>query len=303
MSILSNSTLADIENSLAKKNQYLSMINELVGAGRQYTIGDWTPIKAMIQDGTAHVKFPIGTQFLSTYTDTSGTAYALPWDLVSFEDVELADGTTKKGMVLQAHYATVESIQFDAPEPSNPDANIKTKGYNRYSQSAVRQWLNSEELKNNWWTAQSEYDVAPSQLASINGFLHGLDSTFKSGITAVKHNIACNTVTDAGVTDTICDKIFIPSVEEMYGSPQAVGVEGEYFHYWKDATELTAPSNSANNGRIIYALNAKTSAQYCWLRSASRGLSYNAWLVYTSGNLGGTDASGSIRCAPACVIA
>lgn len=302
MAILTNSTLVQIADAMEERNRYLSMISEVVGSGRQYRIGDWTPVKAMIQAGTAQTKFTLGTQFLSTYTATNGQTYEMPWDVVHYGDVTLADGTTKKGMFLQSHYATLESVPFDAKEPSNPDSNIKQYGYNRWSQSAIRQWLNSEALAGAWWSAQSEYDVAPSQLSSCNGFLHGLDSVFAGAITAVKQNTATNTITDGGVTDVTCDKIFLPSVEQMYGVPQLAGAEGEFFHYWRDATELSAPSNNANDGRIIYALENHNSAQYCRLRSAYRGYSYDAWYVSTAGYLNSYHANSAYRCAPACVI-
>ena len=113
---------------------------------------------------------------------------------------------------------------------------------------------------------------------------------------------SCNTVTDGGVTDITYDRFFLPSIEEMYGVPQIADVEGPYFPYWKTKTGWEAPNNAAISGRIIYALENQSSAQYCRLRSASRGNSYNAWYVNTTGNLSFGSASSASRCAPACVI-
>ena len=175
-------------------------------------------------------------------------------------------------------------------------------GYNRYLYCAQRQWLNSAAGVGEWWTAQHLGDIAPSQLNTYRGFMAGLDEDFLAVINPIKIQVAANTVTDGGVTDTMYDRFFLPSIEEMYGAPQASGIEGSYFPYWKDKTGLSTPSNAANNGRIIYALENQSSAQYCRLRSANRGISYSAWYVYAPGSLSYTSAHNAYRCAPACVI-
>lgn len=59
-------------------------------------------------------------------------------------------------------------------------------GYNRWSQSAIRQWLNSKESAGNWWTSQNDYDRAPDQLATKDGFMKGFDEEFLSCIQAIK---------------------------------------------------------------------------------------------------------------------
>ena len=83
--------------------------------------------------------------------------------------------------------------------------------------------------------------------------------------------------------------------------PQLAGAEGEYFEYWKQKTGLDAPTNNANNGRIITGLE-KGTARDCRLRSANRGAVYDAWIVSTTGALYSSYASNAYRCAPACVI-
>lgn len=182
------------------------------------------------------------------------------------------------------------------------NVDVLKNGYNRYLYSAQRQWLNSDALAGEWWKSQHLGDVAPNQATQINGFLHGLDADFLAVINPVKIQVATNTVTDGGVTDTMYDRFFLPSVEEMYGAPQDAGVEGEFFPYWKDKTGLAAPGNAANSGRIIHGLENHNSAQYVRLRSANRGYAYYAWHVYTTGNLNYYIASTAYRSAPACAI-
>nr|MCR4805071.1 DUF6273 domain-containing protein [Clostridia bacterium] len=123
----------------------------------------------------------------------------------------------------------------------------------------------------------------------------------------VRVETATNTVTDEGVTDTTYDTFFLPSLEQMYGVPQAAGVEGEYWEYWKEETGLDAPSNGSaqdpNDARKIPPVtNFHANPVYCRLRSAYRSYSTNAWYVYTGGYLYNRYANYVSRCQPACVI-
>ena len=180
-------------------------------------------------------------------------------------------------------------------------------GYNRYRDSAQRQWLNSAAPAGEWWESTHLGDKAPSQLASRAGFVAGLDADFVSVVSPVRVQVATNTVTDSGVTDVMYDKFFLQSLEELYGVPQAPGVEGEYFPYWKEITGLDAPSNGSgsntNPARQIRRINNPTgSAANVRLRSAYRGASNAVWIVNSSGYLSSSYASSSYAALPACVI-
>lgn len=180
-------------------------------------------------------------------------------------------------------------------------------GYNRWSQSGIRQWLNSKAAAGSWWTPQNDFDRAPNELASQRGFMAGFSDEFLSILGKVKVTTALNTV-EGHATDRedTYDTFFLPSLEQMYGTPQLAGAEGEYWEYWKRALGLASPSGtgSANihEAYKTYAINAKTSAQSVRLRSAHRGSAYGTWLVYSTGYLHSSTANGSGRCAPACVI-
>lgn len=183
-------------------------------------------------------------------------------------------------------------------------------GYNRWRDSAYRQWLNSDAAKNaNWWTEQHEGDKAPTTTYTNKpGWLYGFEKRWLDVIKPVKVQTAANTVTDGGVTDVTYDRFFLPSLEQMYGSPQAAGVEGEYWEYWKEETGLEAPSNGSssdtNDSRKIPSVvnYPKGSAVYCRLRSAYRGYGSAVWNVNTAGYLYGGNANNSYRGLPACVI-
>lgn len=180
-------------------------------------------------------------------------------------------------------------------------------GYNRWAQSAIRQWLNSDKAAGAWWVPQHDYDRPPDQLATKAGFLSGFEDDFLKALTPVKVVTALNTVTDAaaGTTETTYDKIFLPSVEQMYCQPQLAGQEGDYWEYWRRALGRTSPAErypTIYPEYITYAVDAKSSAQYVRLRSADRGYGSSTWCVVASGYVSGHTASHAYRCAPACVI-
>lgn len=180
-------------------------------------------------------------------------------------------------------------------------------GYHRWSQSGIRQWLNSKAAVGQWWTPQNDFDRAPNELATQRGFMAGFSEEFLHILGKVKVTTALNTYEDFETDrEDTYDTFFLPSLEQMYGTPQLAGAEGEYWEYWKRALGLSSPSGtgSANihEAYKIYAINAKTSAQYVRLRSASRG-SFTTWHVHSTGYLGSYgNPSYAGRCAPACVI-
>ena len=180
-------------------------------------------------------------------------------------------------------------------------------GYNRWSQSAIRQQMNSDAAAGSWFTPQNPYDRRPDQLASLRGMKAGFDEGFLNILKPVKVTTALNTVTDdqIGASEDTFDMFFLASLEQEYIQPQASGVEGQYWEYWKRRLGLTNPQPTGQPfpAHIRYAYNAKTSAQHCRLRSANRGSASNPWYVYTSGAAAnGYNATYAYRAVPACVI-
>ena len=181
-------------------------------------------------------------------------------------------------------------------------------GYNRWSQSANRQFYNSNAAAGAWWTPQNPYDRAPEQLASVQGFMKGFDEEFLNIIKPVKVTTALNTVsdTDLGTSENTYDTFFLPSLEQEYIVPQLAGVEGDFWPYWKERLGLTSPQEQGTAGtnprHIRYAYNAKTSAQFCRLRSAFRGGARSAWHVNATGYASYDTATSAYRGCPACVI-
>lgn len=198
------------------------------------------------------------------------------------------------------------STKFGAPGMTNLQS--AAYGYNRWSHSANRQFYNSAADIGAWWTPQHDSDRPPQQLATMKGFMAGFDEAFLNIVRPIKVTTALNNTSDSqiGTSEDTYDTFFLPSLEQEYIVPQLSMVEGTYWGYWKERLGLTSPQSTetanANARHIRYAFNAKTSARYCRLRSASRSYAYYAWNVSSTGAAYSYAATYAHRGCPACVI-
>ena len=175
-------------------------------------------------------------------------------------------------------------------------------GDNRYATSAIRQYLNSDKPKGEWWTAQTKWDIAPDQLSQIDGYLCGMDPELRAVLKPVKVVTYCNTVTATGqkqVKDITYDKVTLISLEQMYIEPQAAG-EGEAHEYYKELNGTAKKFQWWQTYEILktFAVENPTSPQRVRLRSASRYGACSAWYVDSSGYVNGGYASSAYRPAP-----
>ena len=182
-------------------------------------------------------------------------------------------------------------------------------GYNRWSKSAIRQWLNSDAAAGAWWRPQTVWDMAPSKAATERGFLAGFTDDFKHVLHETKIKTALNTSdkTKEGIGyEYTYDKLFLPCLEEMYINPQATGDDKEA-DFWEYYHELNGTATKYAQGGtypelIKYDLTNHSTARYQRLRSAFRGYSHCAWYVGSSGLVSNYGAVGALPCAPACII-
>lgn len=246
---------------------------------------------------------PVGGQLVGFYAMPDRTAaqwtvssYSSPTSTEAIEIVSVAAGSagTSLGSFTPAGDASINSLHRLA------------YGYNRWSQSGLRQWLNSKAAAGAWWSSQNKFDRAPEQHATKPGFMSGFDEEFLKCVQPIKVVTALNTVTDGGEgeTETTYDTFFIPSLEQMYINPQLEG-EGATWEYWKRASGLTSKMERYKTYPQIrtYAIENHTSPLYVRLRSAYRGLGCLTWSVNSSGYVYyHSTAVTALRCAPACVI-
>lgn len=175
-------------------------------------------------------------------------------------------------------------------------------GDNRYATSAIRQYLNSDKPKGEWWAAQTKWDIAPDQLNQIDGYLCGMDPELLAVLKPVKVVTYCNTVTATGqkqVKDITYDKVTLISLEQMYINPQIAG-EGEAHEYYKELNGTSTKFQQWQTYEILktFAVENHTSPQTVRLRSAHRYGASTTWNVYSSGHVNGYYASNAFRPAP-----
>ena len=157
-------------------------------------------------------------------------------------------------------------------------------GWNRWKTSALRQYLNSNKPKGQWWTPQDQWDICPDQLASKDGFLCGMPEEMLNCLKKVKVVTYTNTVNDEGAEDITYDYVTLPSLSQMFIKPQTSG-EGDVHTYWKRRSGRTTPCEWYTNypNMVEYSIANKTSPQSVRLRSANQGYACYTWNVHTSG--------------------
>lgn len=182
-------------------------------------------------------------------------------------------------------------------------------GSNRWSHSAMRQWLNSAAGIGGWWTPQSNYDRPPEQLANVPGFLSGYGDDFLEILSPSKVTTALNTVSDSsiGQYEDTYDKVFLPSLEEVFANTQLAGVEGTAWELYKRLVGRTTPApwyspNFFDAYKMRGIENRTGSTQNVRLRSAGRGSAYYTWYMYSTGYISYNSAYNANRGLPALEI-
>lgn len=245
--------------------------------------------------------------------------------------------TTKFGLIMRTYggYAQsdglINSYTASAPQDTQPsdatylgevwgddvgygklnDPEACYYGSNVWAYSDLRQWLNGDGT--DWWEKLTRYNIKPTVASSLQGFLTGLDDKLKSMLKFVKVVTVGNNVQYQNQQFVTYDKIFLHSFNQSnittdYGSQ--FDNEGKRWDYYKQLAQ--GVSNLDSLGRfkiwntypvlIRYAINAPTSAQHVFSRSAYLGNARNVYSVNPSGYCGSTHAGNGSRCLPACVI-
>ena len=228
---------------------------------------------------------PVGGQvFVSAW---SGDAY-VPTTITTYA----ADRTT----IIETDLAVTSASGVDTLTPVNHHQRCKY-GSNNYLESAVRQFLNSNDTSFAW-TPKTNFDRPPSGAPYTGGgFLKLLDQELVSVLGAVDKQVARNTVTDGGGQDLFSDKVFLPSRVEVFGGTEGeTAGESPYAFY---SALAASPTNEPLAGRIKY-LNG--SARYWWLRSPRTGYAYLPRVVGTTGSVSDRRAGSAYGLAPACCI-
>lgn len=189
--------------------------------------GSWQFIQRIVRSGDAAKIFSVGDQLVCKHA----TYGKLVWDIIGIDHDTPADSKYTHSMTLQLHDCLPNKMKFDAAEPTNPDENRAKNGSNTWSESGIRQWLNSNGDSGAWWKAQTDYDVQPDY-ATTDGFLKGFGKDFIEAIGEVSKITAANTVTDGGGSVKTTDKFFLLSRIEVCKGESGGIAEGSAYQYY-----------------------------------------------------------------------
>lgn len=247
----------------------------------------WAGIRDVVRRGRAQRYFAVG-DVLTVATPR----WTIEYEVTGFDQVEPADAALTHSMTLLP-VRLVTNLQFDAPEPGNPDANRAQYGCNRWDWSAIRQWMNSAAAPGEWWTAQHEYDAAPAYAATLAGFMADLPADFLSAVAPARLVTTLSNADGGGSVETV-DRFWPPSRTEIFGALDGGMPEGAQMTKYVGATDAD---------RIKYTSAGTASG---WgLRSPNRSNSYNIVNVSANGIMQELSRSSawSSGIVPACIIA
>lgn len=196
------------------------------------------------------------------------------------------------------------TIQYDSRNGNLNSVQELAYGCNRWKTSALRQYLNSNKTKGQWWTPQDQWDICPDQLSSKDGFLCGMPEQMLNSLKKVKVSTFANTVNDEGVEDITYDYVTLLSLGQIYAQTQIAG-EGNPHTYWKRKSGRTTPCQLGQvyPNMISYSVANHTSAQAVRLRSVNRSVANYTWSVYSRGSIDSDNASTAITFSPLVCIA
>lgn len=228
-------------------------------------------------------------QFTITTEVPVGGVITFPW---AYETDIL---TTKPGIYeSQTSTTPIETVSISEGSAGMElteinDINRCRYGSNNYVESAIRQWLNSDEAEF-IWEPQTDFDRPPTSSAYGSGFLHKLDPDLVAVIGKVEKRVARNTVTDEGGQDIFEDKVFLLSRVEVGGGSEGTTTGEEVYPFYDGVDDA---------GRIKLLNN---SPRYWRLRSPNPGGAYNVRSVSTSGAVNSSTAYSAYGLSPACAI-
>ena len=185
-------------------------------------------------------------------------------------------------------------------------------GYNRWSQSNLRQWLNSSAAAGAWWSPQNDFD-RPPHYATSAGFANGLDSDFLA--VAAKSSLITdiNKISDSGGHDTTQDLFFLPAMvninggNNFYDSPGSAVQDIEDTVVWDYYTKFrrdgkTGINTEQDDNRRKYKQGSSTEWNW-WERSPTCSHAYVLRHVADGGRTWwGSSANNWDGVAPACRI-
>ncbi len=136
--------------------------------------------------------------------------YSKPTDTAALETVTLTEGTGGTDLATLGTINHAQRIQ---------------SGYGRWSQSGLRQWLNSKAGAGAWWSPRNDFD-RPEHYATWAGFMNDLDSDFLAVVAKSNIVTGINNISDAGGHETTQDYFFLPAMVNLNGGDNFYDMPG-----------------------------------------------------------------------------
>ncbi len=137
----------------------------------------------------------------SQIVPAGGQVFISGWETQGFVPTAITTYAADRTTAVETDLVVTQSAGADTLSPVNNRVRCRY-GSNNYVESAIRQWLNSED-ETFVWEPQTNYD-RPSTYSG-GGFLHRLDPDLVAVLGAVDKQVARNTVTDGGGQDLFSD--------------------------------------------------------------------------------------------------
>lgn len=290
-SVFKNNTTNDIRANRAKitawnlvydtKSVTDSVFAEMADIGHT-GIGSPADLKRLAERGIAGDVLQIGQVIYVPWTDTrdGSVEYQVPMTIVHIGQATDGNNTVHDGAVyLQWTYAVPGTVLYGQDTSGQ---------YNRYANCSLRTWLNGDFFAG-----------YPAEWQAVFGTVHVK--------TAIANENFANEANPVLTYDETNDKVFLPSLVQMGGTPPATKYasldEGTAFSYWLGKVGGT-PTNDADDDRKVTSLTAQGTAGTAFLRTPSLASTVNSYIISTAGALTGgavSNASGRLIC-PVCVI-
>lgn len=168
-------------------------------------------------------------------------------------------------------------------------------GSNNYKESAIRNWLDSDDAANAWQAQQTRFQ-RPCSYRTRAGFVTYLDPEFVAVIRERTHPNRTNEIFDLNGKKqaySTTDKFYLASQEEIGFSSESGIVCGSVFDYYNGASQAD---------KIKYDIAAQTTARHWWLRTPTPSNASYERYVLSSGALYNNSASSGLGAVAACEI-
>lgn len=215
----------------------------------------FTTTKAVPTGG--QINFAKGMDWDESLAPLGIATYSKMSDTTALETVTLTEGTDGTDLATLGTVNHAQRICY---------------GYNRWSQSGLRQWLNSTAGAGAWWSPRNDFD-RPEHYATWAGFMSDLDADFLAVVAKSNLVTDINKISDAGGHDTTQDYFFLPAMVNLNGGDSLYSLPGSAVQDIEDTVVWDYYTKFRRDGKA--GVNAEqddnrrkyrqgSSSEWCW---------------------------------------